>query len=372
MTPQVPPEAVLILRLSALGDILHTLPAVAALRKAWPGTRIGWVVEKRAAMLLAGNPLVDHLHIIDTRAARRTGTLWPTLQGILRQVRDVRRIGYELALDFQGLFKSAVLARLSGAGRQAGFSGAARRERLSSFLLSETIQPASSNLHVIQLNNELVRHCGVPISEPWEFPLPETTQEALRVGESLRQLGLSEFAILNPGGGWITKTWKAWKYAELSKRLQDELGLPSLFTWGPGEEELISQIRNHLAGRRTLGFPTTFLELIPLIRRSRLFVGGDTGPMQLAAALGTPIVAIFGPTTPSRNGPFFPADITVHHPLHCSNCYYRTCPYKNECMEISVDEVFQAVVQRLLRQGGDAAAGKSSFPTALQDTIRYS
>jgi heptosyltransferase I len=364
MTPPREPRAVLILRLSALGDILHTLPAIAALRKTWPRTRIGWVVEQRAAILLIGNPLVDDLHIIDTRAARRRKTALPAARDILRMVRTIRKAGYELALDFQGLFKSAVLAYLSGANRRIGFSSEDRRERSSSLLLNERIAPIAAGAHVIQLYNRLVEHCGIPVPAPWMFPLPATESETPRIQEQLRRNGLSEFAILNLGGGWISKTWKAWKYAELSRKLIDEFNLPSLFTWGPGEEHLMEEVRARLPGRTVHGFPTNFMELIPLIRQARLFVGGDTGPMQLAAALGTPIVAIFGPTTPSRNGPFSSADITVHHRLHCSYCYYRTCPYANECMEISVDEVFQAVTRRLHTTGRVTAmtAGQHCTP----------
>jgi ADP-heptose:LPS heptosyltransferase len=245
------------------------------------------------------------------------------------------------------LFKSAVLAWLSGAGRRVGFSQQSRRERLSAWFSNEHVQLPAGNKHVIEIYQALVEACGVSTGK-FEFPLPPTPMQEQYVKAQLDRHQLRNFIVINPGAGWVTKMWAAANYALLGKRIQKELKLPVIFTWGPQEEHLIAEIRSVIGQAHCIDFPTTFLDLIPLLQRAQLFIGGDTGPMQLAAALGIPIVAIFSSTNPDRNGPFSPQDISVHRKLFCSNCYLRQCPYRLECLEISVDEVFSAVQTRLV------------------------
>jgi heptosyltransferase I len=153
--------------------------------------------------------------------------------------------------------------------------------------------------------------------------------------------------VINPGGGWPTKRWSAQRYGNLADKIAAELGLPAVVTTGPGEEALYQAIAASCRASLPRHFTVSFLQLIPLFKRTRLVIGGDTGPFHLACALGTPVVGIFGPTSPARNGSWRSGDEVVAHTLPCSYCYGRTCPTANECMDISVDEVFAAVVRRL-------------------------
>ena len=339
-------DRVLILRLSALGDILHTLPAAAAIRRAWPQCRIGWVVESHTAFLLQGNPVVDHLHVLNTRAPRRIDSFWVGSREVLRTLSAIRRQRYQVSLDFQGLFKSAAIGFLAGIAQRWGHTAPFRRESGSALLINRPVTPEAAARHVIEQNNSLVEAMGIP-TRPWIFPLPAATSEEKEIDGLLGELHLGDFVVLHPGAGWRTKIWAPSRWAELARQIDSHLGLTPLFTGGPGDIPLLQEIGSLLTDRIFHTLQTTFLQLVPLFRRTRLFIGGDTGPMQLACALGTPVVALFGPSTPERNGPFASADISIRHPLPCSDCYFRRCPYKLECMNIEVDEVLQAVQQRL-------------------------
>jgi len=163
----------------------------------------------------------------------------------------------------------------------------------------------------------------------------------------LEKEGLNDYVVLNPGGGWPSKIWKPEYYGQLAERIRRELKLPVVVTTGPGEEALFGTLAAHCEGTPPIHFQISFLQLIPLLRGARLLVGGDTGPFHLACALNTPVVGIYGPTCPVRNGPWGKDDAVVVHTLPCSLCYKRTCPEENACMEIEVDEVFEAVTRRL-------------------------
>ncbi len=346
--PDRPFNRILVLRLSALGDILHTLPAAAAIRRAWPGCRIGWVAERHTAFLLEGSGIADTVHVIDTRSPRRSGSMAAGSRNLLRALWDIRRQKYQASLDFQGLFKSAAIGALCGIPYRSGHAAPFRREPSSSLLITRPVSPAPSAVHVIEQNNALVEALGLD-PRPWTFPLPPVPREEIEVRKIVEEMALGEFAVLHPGAGWPTKIWAPRRWAELARRLPSETGLTPLFTGGPGDVPLLEEIGSRMPGASFRQCQTSFLQLIPLFRRARLFVGGDTGPMQLACALQTPTVALFGPSTPRRNGPFAPEDISVHHPLPCSNCYFRRCPYKMECMNIEAGEVIQAIRDRLSR-----------------------
>jgi ADP-heptose:LPS heptosyltransferase len=171
------------------------------------------------------------------------------------------------------------------------------------------------------------------------------------IDSRLRAHGMKDFVVVNPGGGWPTKKWESARYGRLTARIQRELGVDVIITTGPGEEMLYQEVAGECKDPVPPNFAIPFLHLIPLLRRARLMVGGDTGPFHLACALGTPVVGIFGPTSPERNGPWPEPGDVVAHVLPCSYCYGRTCPTNNECMDISVEEVFATVVRRLERTG---------------------
>jgi len=312
-------EKLLILRLGSMGDIVHALPAVAALRRAFPSATIGWAVEQRWSELLCAHgaenaapgapakPLVDHLHFIDTVAWRKG----PFSNSVWREARSamgaLRASSYEVAVDFQGAWKSAGLALWSAAPQRIGFDHP--RERPAAMFYTQRV--ATSSPHIVDQNLELAAAVTGRAPAPVCFPLPCSATTETWCDAELRRRGLREFALLSPGGGWGAKLWPPENYGEVAAALARE-GLPSLINFGPGEEEQARAVEQSSAGAArplccSLG------ELIALTRRAAIFIGGDSGPMHLAAALGVPVVAIFGPTDPARNGPYGTRSIVLRH-----------------------------------------------------------
>ena len=340
------PQKILIIRLSSLGDILHALPAVRSLRSAFPLARIDWLVERRIKTLLPPLPGVDEVLVLDTGAWRKKPWSRATLSGLRTLIRTLRRNDYDLSLDFQGLLKTGLLSFLSGARCRMGFSKNLVRERPAHWFYHRVLDKPKEELHVARLNLELALAAGGS-RIPLHTELSASEEDWQTIESRLAEEQLSQYVIINPGGNWPTKRWKTANYAELADRIRLELLLRVIVTTGPEEGHLYTEIREGCATAPPAHFPVSFAQLIPLCLKARLFVGGDTGPFHLACALGTPTVGIFGPTSPVRNGPLSPQDRSVFHKLHCSFCYGRTCPTQNECMDIGVDEVFEAVVQRL-------------------------
>jgi heptosyltransferase I len=341
---------ILIIRLSSLGDILHALPAFADLRASFPNSKIDWLVSEKHKSLLSAVRGIDAIRILGTKAHGD----FP----LRSLIRDLRSQHYDFAIDFQGLLKTAALSLLSGARTRLGFSRRLAREFPAHWFYNRTQPKPQRQLHVLQLNRMLAGLTGaVPVSAPLEFCVPENDA---RLVESmllmLRNEQLTGYVVINPGGGWPTKRWSLHKFGDLTKRIVVELGLPVVLTTGPGEETYYQAIADHCDGVQLHHFPVSFLQLIPLYQNARLIVGGDTGPFHLACALGAPVVGIFGPTSPVRNGPWRSEDEVVAHALPCSFCYGRSCATNNECMDISVDEVFAAVVRRLAKAGSSSDA----------------
>jgi len=329
-----PSPGILILRLSSLGDILHTLPAFADLRSAFPKSKIDWLVSGKHRFLVSAVRGIDSVRVLESAGH------------LPRLVRDLRRQRYDFCIDFQGLLKSAALGFMSGARTRLGFSRSLAREFPAHWFYTRTLPDPQKPIHVLQLNRMLAGMAGaVPVQALPDFFVPG--EDASFVESLLRRENLADFLVINPGGGWPTKRWSAQRYGNLADKIAAELGLPVVVTTGPGEEALYQAIAASCCASLPRHFPVSFLQLIPLFKRTRLVIGGDTGPFHLACALGTPVVGIFGPTSPARNGSWRSGDEVVAHTLPCSYCYGRTCPTANECMDISVDEVFAAVVRRL-------------------------
>jgi len=337
----------LVVRLSAIGDVVHTLPALAALHR--HGWETGWIVEPPARPLLEGNPSLSRLW----PAPPARVSAWGVAHRVLA---DLRAKEYDVAIDFQGLWKSATWARLAGAGRVVGLSRPWRREPASAVLLGETAALPPGIDHVIDENLALLRPLGIDEVGAREFPLPAAAAEREAIGRALAAIGLERFAILNPGGGWPSKLWPAESYGALARALRDR-GLPSLVTWGPGEEGLADRVVAASEGAARRAFPTTLMEYVELARRAGLVVAGDTGPLHLACAVGVPAVALFGPTDPSRNGPFSPRDLVVRPPsLEEAGRRGRYRIDGAVMAEISVEQVLSAIDRRLAQEGTPAHA----------------
>ena len=312
-------KRVLIVRLSAMGDVLHTLPAVHALREALPQAFIGWLIEERWAELLcapgtarrgprsSARPLVDEVHTVNLKQWGKSPFSISTAQRIAMVWNDVRGANYDVAVDLQGAIRSAVLARYSGA--RAVYGAAEPRESPAS--LWYTRKAVARGRHVVEQNLSVaecvLQSMGVPpprraIAADSRCILPRDSQAERRIEQRLLKCGVREFAILNPGAGWGAKRWPAERYGEVARKLAAQ-GLRSILNYGPGEEELVCAAETASGGTALL-MSCTITELIALTRRARMFIGGDTGPLHLAAALRVPVVAIYGPTDPARNGPY--------------------------------------------------------------------
>lgn len=335
---------VLIVKLSAIGDVVHALPAAAALKRELRGARVSWVVERSAAAILRHSPVVDRLVEIDTRAWRRRLLDRATQRALLGRLSALRAEPIDVALDMQGLLKSGLVALASRAPRRVGFETKALREPASRVFLTEQVEVDDFG-HVIEKNLTLARHIGIDANGPYEFPIdvPEATEREID-----SRLPDAPFAILNPGGGWWTKQWPPERFGELADELYASHGLTSLVTFGPGEEDLARRVAEASRGRHARAFETTIVEFVALARRAQVFVGGDTGPLHLAAAVGAPIVGIYGPTSALRNGPFHPKDRTIGRgDIECrTDCYRRSCD-NWICMEIPVESVQRVVEARL-------------------------
>jgi heptosyltransferase I len=343
---------ILIVRLGSIGDIVHALPALATIRKSLPRAQISWVVERRTSEILKDNPLLDRLIEVDTKALRRGLMSGETLRAPRQQLRLLRASAFDLALDFQGLLKSALIARLSGARRVYGFARAALREPPSRFLLHRTVA-IPDGLHVIQKNLTLVESAlGIPVPGPngdLEFPigLNESHQQEAQTAA----LGTDgRYAILNPGGGWPTKLWSAEKFGALADELWSHYGLYSLISVGPGEEELAKRALASAKSGRARAVSLSLKGFCALAKGAQVYVGGETGPTHLAIASGSPVVGLLGPTEWWRNGSLNPQDICVERTdIDCRvDCHRRSCS-KWICMDIDVARVFHAVTERLQR-----------------------
>jgi heptosyltransferase I len=339
---------ILIVKLSSIGDIIHALPALANIRRETPGAEIGWTVDSRFAEILRGSTMIDHLIEIDSRSLRGGKVIEEMLLDISKQFKPLRERKFDIALDMQGLLKSAAVARFSGAKKRWGFSRKDLREPASRFLYTDTV-PIEPQTHVIRKNISLASKALdiKPTEVDFEFPI-FTTDDQKAEADAIAEKATGDFVILNPAGGWVTKLWHPEKYGELADMISEKLGLAPVVTIGPGEEELGETVlKNSKSGKTTIA-KTSLKGFYELAKRARLYVGGDTGPTHLAIAAKTPVVGIFGPTEWWRNGSTNPDDVCIERTdIHCrTDCHRRECS-NWICMDITVETVFRAGEQRL-------------------------
>ena len=350
-------ERLLIVRLSAMGDVIHTLPAAQALRAAFPKAQIGWLIEERWAELLcapgtrrhgprsAQRPLAEWVHTVNLPRWRKSLSQLSTFEQIARVWNDVRSQRYQVAIDLQGAIRSAVLARFSAA--PIVYGSAQPREVPASLWYTRPVIPRGA--HVIEQNVSLVEGVvGARLTVPAvAFPHDPAAED--EVGRDLARQGLGDYAILNPGAGWGAKRWPAERYGEAAVRLARE-GLRCLVNYGPGEEDLLERVN---AASNGVVQPTkvSVTGLIALTRAAKLFIGGDTGPLHLAAALQVPVVGIFGPTDPARNGPYATRAIVLRSPASPTT-HARHAQTDEGMLEIGVDAVIKAARELLSGKGG--------------------
>lgn len=325
---------ILIVRLGSLGDIVHALPAAAALRRAAPLARIDWLVDAQHRELLDLVPIIDEAVVLRER----------TLRGWLEVTRVLRARGYDVAIDLQGLLKSAILARASGARRVIGFSIWHLRERTARPFSSDTAAP-DDRQHVVRKNLALAATLGAS-ADRLEFPLAARDSAAL--SEVRRVSRGAPFALVNPGAAWPNKRWPPHRFGALAAILRTRFGLMPFVLWGPGEEGLARSVADASSGAAVIAPRTAVSDLVELARAASLMVSGDTGPIHIAAAVSTPVVGLYGPTSPARNGPWSPADVCLSRFEQCRCHHQRRCTARAWCLEdITVAEVAAAVERRL-------------------------
>ena len=327
--PQAREPNFLVVRLGSLGDLIHTLPAVAALRAGFPGATIDWVVEKK------WSPLLELVTVVDGVIPWRRGAA-----GSLACVRELRRRRYSCAIDFQGLYKSSLLARFSGAPRRIGFDARFAREPGASRFYTQRVVPAGR--HVAEMNLSLAVAAGAPKTDTLDCPLRLPAEEPATLGEMLDRDGLVEYCVVSPGGGWRSKCWPPERYGALCAELWRQYSIRAVVNAGPGEEELARSVIAAAAQARPVLFSPNLRELAALVGRARVVVAADTGPLHLAAALGTRVVALFGPTDPARNGPI-PKGAVLRNAAEDETTYKRGDSYSPSMLALSVEQVTAAV-----------------------------
>lgn len=346
---------ILIVKLSSIGDVVHTLPTLSAIKKALPAAEISWAVEKRIAVILRHNPFLTRLIEVDTKALRHKDLLGKTLKTAREQFNDLRASEFDLGIDFQGLLKSASILKFSKTKKRYGFSRRNLREPASRVFLSSTID-VEPKQNIIFKNIDLAEGSLQKFSddkafkldrENIEFPISTDETDKREAGKIIEQTG-GNFAILNPAGGWWTKLWHAEKYGELADKLWNDLKITSVISTAPNEISLAQKVLQNSRSDKTILAQPGLKGFYELAKHAKVYVGGDTAPTHLAVAAKSPVVGIFGPTEWWRNGSINPKDICVErNDIGCRiDCHRRTCD-KWICMDISVETVFEAVVKRL-------------------------
>ena len=343
---------ILIVKLSALGDVVQTIPAFEALRSHYPGAHISWLVEEGAAELLEYYPGLDEVYVCKRKSwLKKLGrpAWWPlVLLDIIRFSKHLRRRHYDLIIDFQGLLKSAIWVGLARGGRKIGFDGS--REGSWRFL-NERLPPFDPDRHALDRYLDVARYLGakvdeIPVHNPWT--LAEEHQFENRLNQVTKD-GESPLVLCHPVSRWQTKLWPESNFARLAVELVEKLHAIVVFTGSAADRDTVAAVihRAGLRGLHNWAGTTNLRELAYLCKRASVVISTDSGPMHLAAVLGTPVVALFGPTAPWRTGPYGKIHRVIRANSDCSPCFQRTCD-KVDCMSaIGVDEVFQAVVEQL-------------------------
>ncbi|MEN6332453.1 MAG: lipopolysaccharide heptosyltransferase I [Smithella sp.] len=337
---------ILIVKLSAIGDVIHTLPSLAALRKLYPDAHITWVVEEAAAGLVKNHPMLDAVLISRRKnwiKYLRKGEFSRALQEMRAFLRELRQRPYDLVIDFHGLLKSALIVLLSGGKRKLGYDSL---QELSGLFYNEKI-PEDMNKHAVDRYLDFPRYLGAKI-ENAQFPLPTDNAAQAKVQSLLvkHHLDKKDFIAVNPVAYWETKLWNDEKFARLADFIKTKLNIEVVFTGS--EKESIEKITVQMQDKAVnLTGETTLPELAYLYKMALMLITTDSGPMHLAAAVGTPIVALFGPTDPQRTGPYGEGHTIIRTDLPCSPCLLKKCPTQKCMQDILPEQVMAAIEQKL-------------------------
>ena len=337
---------ILIIKLSAIGDVVLALPALEAIKRTFPASSITWVVEEAAAGILEGHPQIDAVLVSGSKTwMRMLGRPRTFLKGVVKIVaflRALRATRYDIAIDLQGLLKSGVLIGLSRADRKIGFAGS---RELASIFLNERLPAYDKDRHALERYLDVARYLGArEVSSSCTLPID---RERSVMRQRLSDTGLTRkpLIVVNPVARWETKLWSEQHFAELADRLIAERQAAIIFTGSKADRDTVNRILSMMKQHAVnWAGETTLKELAALASLADLFVTTDTGPMHLAAAANAKVLALFGPTAPGRTGPYGQSHIVVRAGLDCSPCFKRKCKDAIRCMRmISVDDVMGKV-----------------------------
>ena len=340
---------ILIVKLSAIGDVIHTLPALNAIRKRYPDARITWLVEEDAAPLVKGHTALDRV-LVSKRKRWLKGIPGPScvnnMKEVYRFLKELRDTRYDLIIDFQGLLKSGILIALCRGRRKIGYGRGMEHMECSYVFLNERVPPVDMDNHALMRGMMLLDAIGIPSNE-MEYNLPVQDQDRTALDALLMRHGIRESGLLvaiNPVAKWETKLWSDVKFAKLADSLIQQYAASVVFTGGGEDRGTVQGIISAMEAKAAnLAGETTLRTLAALYEKTGFLVSTDTGPMHIAAAMGTPVIALFGPTAPWRTGPFGPDHQVIRVGKECSPCFRRQCSTIRCMEEISVEQVLDGV-----------------------------
>ncbi len=355
LTERVEPQRILIVKLSALGDVVQTLPMVEALRQQFPTAQIDWLVEEEASELLLGHPALNRVLVSRRKSwlkqLRQTGQRQKAVREIIRFLRSLRSVNYDWVIDNHGLFKSGLMVFLTRGRRKIGFQPTAGIADEGNYLFTrERYKPLSIERHALERYLDLVRQLGIKVNKPiLKFPVADELREEMKARLAQRGLALAPLVVIHPLTKWPTKQWPQENFARLADCLLD-LGVTVLFTGSledqQGIRKICSLMRHNIEGINLAG-QTRLKELAALFSLADLIITTDTGPMHLAAAVHVPLIALFGPTAPWRTGPYGNGHIIIRKNLPCSPCFQKSCPRVRCMQQITVEEVLATAAKKL-------------------------
>jgi heptosyltransferase-1 len=335
--PTVPPGKILIVKPSSLGDIVHSLPFLNAIKSCFPKAEIHWVVARGLEGLLEGHPMVDEIIIIDKDKWKKPGRLSETVREVVGLLKEMRRRRYDLVIDLQGLFRSGVIAMATGAPARLGFSEA----REGGWLFYTRKVKGGRETHAVDRYLKIGEALGCETSEVI-FPFPLMKNAEVKVRET--RAAMKSYVVIVPGARWDTKKWPAERFGEIASMLP----LTSLVIGSKADQGIATEVVKASGGKAvSLAGETNLRELMKIMRGAKLVISNDSGPMHIAAGFNVPIVAIFGPTSPARTGPYGRAHVVVKSDAECSPCFKKRCGNLICMRRITVDMVYEKVLQRL-------------------------
>ncbi len=331
---------ILIVKLSSIGDVVHTLPALRALRRGFPEAEIDWVVEEPSAPILMAHPCLTNLYVFRKERLLKAPLGGGGIRAAIELIRTLRQRRYDLVIDFQGLLKSGIITFLTGGRMRMGFD---RTRELSYLFLNRRLPPYDPDIHAVDRYMDIPRSLGCPDDVGFHIPVCEEERE--RITTILRREGVEDFVLISPWARWSSKLWREDRFSALCDAITS-MGLGVVLVGGreaiPYVERIVEGVKGrvlNLTGRINLR------ELAHLAHLSRLLITTDSGPMHIASAMGTRVVALFGPTSPDRTGPYGEGHRVVRRDLDCAPCFRKRCR-SMECMDsITVEEVVEAAME---------------------------